>query len=87
MAGLLLTGTLSHAVDLNALWDFRQPLRSLGRLDEALQLQQRLAADNTAAGTPDPYVLDELAELHRAQGREPEARAAAAQAAALRAMR
>lgn len=70
-----------------ARWMVAWTLRSLGRLDEALQMQLRLAEDNTAAGTPDPYVFDELAELHRAQGREPEARAAAAQAAALRAVR
>ncbi len=70
-----------------ARWMVAWTLRSLGRLDEALQMQSRLASDNAAAGTPDPYVFDELAELHRAQGREAEARAAAAQAAALRAVR
>lgn len=70
-----------------ARWMVAWTLRSLGRLDEALKMQQRLAEDNTAAGTPDPYVFDELAALHRAQGREPEALSATAQAAALRAGR
>lgn len=68
-------------------WMVAWTLRSLGRLDEALQMQLRLAEDNTAAGTPDPHVFDELAELHRAQGRESAALSATAQAAALRAAR
>jgi tetratricopeptide (TPR) repeat protein len=40
----------------------------LGRLDEALQMQRALEADWAAAGGADPYVFDEIAEIHAARG-------------------
>lgn len=66
-------------------WMVAWTLRGLGRLDEALAIQRRLADENAAAGTPDPYVFDELAALHRAQGDAVAADAAVAAAAAARA--
>ncbi len=36
-------------------------------MEEALAEQTALAADNAAAGRPDPYVHDELAELFALQ--------------------
>jgi hypothetical protein len=38
-------------------------LRALGRFDEALAIQQSLAAEHAAAGTSDPYVNEELDAL------------------------
>jgi tetratricopeptide (TPR) repeat protein len=64
-------------------WMVAHALRHLGRLDEALRLQQRLDRENEAAGTPDPYVLDELVLLHRALGQAEAARAAEARRQAL----
>lgn len=49
-------------------WMVAHTLRRLGRADEALALQQRLERENAAAGTPDRYVFEELALLHRARG-------------------
>jgi tetratricopeptide (TPR) repeat protein len=49
-------------------WMVAWTLRSLGRVDEALAIQQRLERENDAAGTPDPHVYDELAKLHEAKG-------------------
>lgn len=49
-------------------WMVAHTLRRLGRLDEALAVQQRLERENEAAGTPDRYVFEELALLHRARG-------------------
>jgi len=46
-------------------WTLARGLRSLGRYDEALAIQQRLAAE----GPEDPYVYEELAELRTALGR------------------
>ena len=54
-------------------WMVAWTLRSLGRLDEALAIQLRLARENEAAGTPDPYVFEELEALYRAKGDEAEA--------------
>jgi hypothetical protein len=41
-------------------------LRSLGRNDEALQIQLALEAAGDAAGKPDPHVFEELEALYRA---------------------
>ena len=49
-------------------WMVANTLRRLGRIDEALAIQQRLDRDNAADGTPDPYVFEELVLLHRARG-------------------
>jgi hypothetical protein len=46
-----------------ARWCVARTMRALGRLDEALAIQQSLAAEHDAAGTSDPYVVEELAEL------------------------
>lgn len=56
-----------------AQWMVAWTLRSLGRVDEALAMQLRLARENEAAGTPDPYVFEELEALYRAKGDEAEA--------------
>lgn len=65
-----------------ARWCVARCLRSLGRLDEALQIQLTLGAAHEAAGTADGFVAEELGELYLAKG-EPE-EAAAHFAAALR---
>jgi tetratricopeptide (TPR) repeat protein len=49
-------------------WMVAHTLRRLGRLDEAFVIQQRLERENAAAGTPDRYVFEELALLHKARG-------------------
>lgn len=49
-------------------WMVANTLRRLGRIDEAMAIQQRLEAENAADGTPDPHVFKELALLHRARG-------------------
>jgi tetratricopeptide (TPR) repeat protein len=51
-----------------ARWMVANTLRRLGRLDEALAMQRVLEAEWAADGTPDPYVLDEIAEIHAARG-------------------
>ncbi|MBX3626985.1 MAG: tetratricopeptide repeat protein [Rhizobacter sp.] len=50
-----------------ARWMVAWTLRALGRIDEALALQQRLEREGDAAGEPDPYVYEELEALHRAR--------------------
>ncbi len=59
-------------------------LRLLGRGEEALVMQQQLLRDSEALGAVDPYVLDELALLHRARGDAVPADAAAARAVQVR---
>ncbi|MEA2675937.1 MAG: hypothetical protein QOJ81_78 [Chloroflexota bacterium] len=49
-----------------ARWCVGRTLRALGRFDEALAVQQALAAEHAAAGTSDPYVQEELTELESA---------------------
>lgn len=49
-------------------WMVANTLRRLGRIDESLAMQQQLETENAADGTPDPYVFEELALLHRARG-------------------
>lgn len=51
-----------------ARWMVAHTLRRLGRLDEALSMQRDLEAEMSAANRPDPYVFDELAEIHAARG-------------------
>jgi tetratricopeptide (TPR) repeat protein len=49
-----------------ARWCIGRTLRALGRLHEAFDVQRSLAAEHAAAGTSDPYVDEELAELEAA---------------------
>lgn len=51
-----------------ALWMVAWTLRSLNRLDEALEQQLELERAADAAGKPDPYVFEELEALYKAQG-------------------
>ena len=51
-------------------WCFARTLRSLGRLEEALSIQERLEAE----GTQDGFVSEELGELLLLLGRKEEAR-------------
>jgi tetratricopeptide (TPR) repeat protein len=51
-----------------ARWMVAWTLRALGRTDEALAIQLRLAQEGDAAGQPDPYVFDELQTLYRERG-------------------
>lgn len=51
-----------------ARWTVARGLRATGRLDDAERMQRELAAETESAGTPDPYVYDELAEIARARG-------------------
>lgn len=55
-------------------WRIAWSLRLLGRVDEALAIQQRLERENDEAKTPDHYVFDELMHLHRARGDDAQAR-------------
>ena len=58
---------------LVAEWSVARCLRSLGRLDEALEMQLMLARTYEAAGTPKPNVWEEIVEILTALGRPPEA--------------
>jgi tetratricopeptide (TPR) repeat protein len=51
-----------------AYWMVAWTLHSLNRGDEALAIQLRLEIENAAAGSPDPYVFEELEALYRAKG-------------------
>ena len=51
-----------------AYWMVAWTLRSLNRVDEALEIQHRLETENDAAGKPDPYVFEELEALYRGKG-------------------
>lgn len=55
-------------------WCIARTLRSLGRTDEALAMQERLLAGLTADGAVDGYVHEEMAECLLALGREAEAK-------------
>lgn len=59
-------------------WMVAWTLRALARQDEALAMQLALEAECDAAGTPDPYVYEELEHLYRARGDESRASAYAA---------
>lgn len=60
-------GTNAQATRV-AYWMVAWTLRSLGRTDEALEIQLRLEQEGDAAGRPDPYVFEELESLYRARG-------------------
>ncbi len=51
-------------------WMIAKTLRLLGRIDEALAIQERLEREWEAAGDSDTYVFEELALLHRARGED-----------------
>jgi tetratricopeptide (TPR) repeat protein len=57
-----------------ALWAEARTLRSLGRVEEALALQQELLREFDTLGEPDGYVYEELAECLAALGHDDEAR-------------
>ncbi|GJM41145.1 MAG: hypothetical protein DHS20C20_14270 [Ardenticatenaceae bacterium] len=63
-----------------AKWCVGRTLRSLGRLDEALEIQQSLLAEFQGIGKTDGFVLEELGECLLANDREDEARPFFAQA-------
>lgn len=58
-----------------AKWCIARTLRSLGRTQEALEMQQQLLVELTADGAADGYVNEELAECLLALGRDAEAKA------------
>ena len=49
-------------------WMVAWTLRSLNRIDEALNIQLRLEQENAAAGKPDVYVFEELEALYKTKG-------------------
>lgn len=51
-----------------AYWMVAWTLRSLGRVDEALEIQLRLEREADLAGQPDRYVFEELEALYTAKG-------------------
>lgn len=57
-----------------ARWCVARCLRTLGRLDEALTLQEALLAELETTGGKDGFTHEELGELLLAKGREAEAR-------------
>jgi tetratricopeptide (TPR) repeat protein len=57
-----------------ARWCVARAMRSLGRLDAALEIQRELERERAGAGTPDGYVHEEIAECLLALGNEVEAR-------------
>lgn len=56
-----------------ARWCVGRATRSLGRFEEALELQLRLKADSEAAGSPDGFVEEEIGECLLALDRPQEA--------------
>ena len=62
-------------------WCVARALRSLGRVKEALEIQEKLKAEHAAAGTKDGFVQEELAECNLILGNPEAAQAAAALAA------
>jgi hypothetical protein len=58
-------------------------LRATGKLDEAKKIQLALVGETEAAGAPDGYVYEELAEIAVAQGDRDAARSWAGKAHAL----
>jgi tetratricopeptide (TPR) repeat protein len=54
-------------------WSVARAMRSLGRVDDALAIQSRLATELADAGESDPYVREELGECLVALGRHEEA--------------
>jgi tetratricopeptide (TPR) repeat protein len=66
-----------------ARWAIARAYRSLGRLDDALTIQNELARESAEAGAPDGYVYEELGELLLAKGNAAAARPNFARAYAL----
>ena len=66
-----------------AKWTVARGYRAVGRLDDAQALQLALVAEGEAAGKPDGYVYEELAEIALARGDALAARSWAAKAHAL----
>jgi tetratricopeptide (TPR) repeat protein len=65
-------------------WCVARCLRALGRIEEALAIQERLAAESAADGEPDDgYVAEEIGECLLVLGREEEARPFCSRAFAL----
>jgi tetratricopeptide (TPR) repeat protein len=58
---------------LVARWCIGRCLRSLGRLDEALKIQQDLLESRELHMEPDAYVQEEMGELRLAQGKQADA--------------
>lgn len=56
-----------------ARWMIAWTLRTMGRTEEALQMQLQLEQDCAAAGADDPYVFEELETLYRSLGQEAKA--------------
>jgi tetratricopeptide (TPR) repeat protein len=54
-------------------WMIAWTLRSLGRLNEAIEIQLRLEKEWDEAGEPDPYVFEELELLYDAAGEKEKA--------------
>lgn len=54
-------------------WSVARVLRSLGRAEEGLEIQLRLAREGEADGEPDGFVYEELGECLATLGREREA--------------
>ncbi len=57
-----------------AKWSVARAMRSVGRYDDALAIQQALEKEWDAAGAPDGFVYEELAELHLVRGERAEAK-------------
>ncbi len=51
-----------------ARWLVARALRLNGRIDDALAMQSQLEGQMHVVGDPDPYVLEELEQIHRARG-------------------
>ena len=66
-----------------AKWTVARGLRATGKLDDAKKIQLALAAETEAAGAPDGYVYEELAEIAAALGDKDAAKNWAARAHAL----
>jgi tetratricopeptide (TPR) repeat protein len=66
-----------------ARWSVARCLRSLGRFPEALSLQLALEKDDAEQNVVDGYVLEEIAELYDALGKQREARPYFARAASV----
>jgi tetratricopeptide (TPR) repeat protein len=58
----------------DAHWQVARTLRALNRIDEALAIQLHVERRNDAAGTPKPYVFEELELLYIAKGDQERAR-------------
>lgn len=57
-----------------ARWCIARGLRSVGRVEEALRIQQQLLAEHEQSGDEDRYVYEELVECLTALGRIEESR-------------